>query len=234
MEHRNLQARTPHHLQVWSKATHERCRPLVYGASGCHPYYAGEWDGFKQRLMLDSFRSHPRLVAAGEMDFDFSRGNHVRGDVQRRVFQRQLLIAVEEELQLILYLREAEKDGFEMVERFVPQSRPIHWHCVTGQWPVVRKFRDMFQNSFFGFTPLISNPRACNARMVAQELSLDRVAVESDAPYFQPQEYRDQTKWSRPSMAFNVIQTLATMHGASEDSVIHETNQNVKKLYGIA
>ena len=69
--------------------------------------------------------------------------------------------------------------------------------------------------------------------MVAQELPLDRIVVESDAPYFVPQEYRLHTKWSHPGMAFNVIQTLAVMHGTNVEDVIRQTNLNMEKLYGL-
>lgn len=206
----------------------------VYGAFGCHPHHANEWDGFKERLMIDSIRSHPRLVAVGEMGLDFSRINHVHGDVQRKVFQRQLQIAVEEELPLILHLREAEREGIEMVERFVPRLHPMHWHCVTGHWPVVQACRDLFPNSFFGFTPLISNPQAYNARLVAQELPMDRILIESDAPYFVPSEYRAVTRWSHPGMALSVTRALAEIHGITKSDVITNTNRNVKSLYGIA
>ena len=205
----------------------------VHGAFGCHPHHANEWDGSKESQLLELFRSHPRLVAVGEMGLDFSRNNHVSSDVQRKVLLKQLQIAVYEELPVILHLREAEREGIEIVERFVPHSQRIHWHCVTGQWPVVRMVKDLFENSVFGFTPLIANPRACNARMVAQELPLDRIVVESDAPYFLPQEHRGVTRWSHPGMALEVVKTLANLHDTSMDDIMEVTTRNTVKLYGL-
>ena len=154
----------------------------VYGAFGCHPHRATEWNGHTEAVLIEILRSHPRVVAVGEMGLDFSRNNHVPSDVQRKAFQRQLQIAINEEMPAVLHLREAEREGLEMMQRMVPRGHPMHWHCVTGQWPLIRMCQEQFDNSYFGFTPLIYNVNASNARMVAKALPLNRILIESDAP----------------------------------------------------
>ena len=105
----------------------------VYGAFGCHPHRATKWSGHEEAVLVEILRSHPRVVAVGEMGLDFSRNNRVPSDVQRKAFQRQLQIAINEELPVVLHLREAEREGLDMMQRMVPRGHPIHWHCVTGQ-----------------------------------------------------------------------------------------------------
>ena len=73
------------HAAAWMRILED---PRVYGAFGCHPHRAYEWDSHKETLLKQTLRSHPRLLAVGEMGLDFSRNNHVRGEVQREVFQR--------------------------------------------------------------------------------------------------------------------------------------------------
>lgn len=205
----------------------------VYGAFGCHPHRAAEWSGHEEAVLVEILRSHPRVVAVGEMGLDFSRNNHVRSDVQRSAFQRQLQIAVNEELPAILHLREAEREGLEMVQRMVPRGHPIHWHCVTGQWPLIRTCQEQFKNCYFGFTPLVCNLNASNARMVAKALPLDRIVIESDAPYFLPQDLRGRARWSHPGMAGRVVGALADLHDTNQDSVKRHTRENAERLYGV-
>ena len=205
----------------------------VYGSFGCHPHHAMEWNGHTEAVLIEILRSHPRLIAVGEMGLDFSRNNHVPSSVQRSVFQQQLQIATNEELPVVLHLREAEREGLEMIQRMVPRLHPIHWHCATGQWPVIEMCREQFPNSYFGFTPLLNNVNAYNARMVAKALPLDRILIESDAPYFLPQERRGHTRWSHPGMVEYVIHALAHLHEVSRERVTWQTSTNAKCLYGI-
>ncbi|XP_043211214.1 putative deoxyribonuclease TATDN2 [Amphibalanus amphitrite] len=205
----------------------------VYGAFGCHPHRATEWNGHTEAVLIEILRSHPRVVAVGEMGLDFSRNNHVPSDVQRKAFQRQLQIAINEEMPAVLHLREAEREGLEMMQRMVPRGHPMHWHCVTGQWPLIRMCQEQFDNSYFGFTPLIYNVNASNARMVAKALPLDRILIESDAPHFLPQEHRGRTRWSHPGMSEYVTRALADLHDTNRDCVKRQTRENAKRLYGI-
>ena len=126
---------------------------------------------------MEILRSHPRVVAVGEMGLDFSRNNRVPSDAQRKAFQRQLQIAINEELPGVLHLREAEREGLEMMQRMEPRGHPIHWHCVTGQWSLIKMCQEQFNNSYFGFTPLVYNVNASHARMVAKALPLNRILI---------------------------------------------------------
>lgn len=219
------------HTSTWMHVLEDR---RVWGTMGCHPHHALKWDCYKEEQLVDALKSHPKLVALGEIGLDFSRNNHVHGEIQRMVFERQLRIAVEGNKPIVLHLREAEREGLEMVKREVPRSHPVHWHCVTGNWPVVHEFMESFPNSVFGFTPLICNRQACNARAVAQQLPLDRIVVESDAPYFLPQKYREmELRWAHPGMAIEVVKTLSQLHDASETDVCARTYNNANKLYGL-
>ena len=78
--------------------------------------------------------------------------------------------------------------------QMVPRDRLIHRHCVTGNWPMVRRWMEAFPNCYVGLTPIVTNPDASQARHVATEVPLDRLLLETDAPYFVPHCYRKQVR----------------------------------------
>ena len=134
----------------------------VFLAIGCHPHYADKLQGnikIDQLDMLVSGQSDylkGRVVAVGECGLDYSNNNTVDKDIQKQVFADQLKIALKYKLPIVLHIRNAEDDGFSVLQAAgVPYSWPIHRHCFTGDWTAASTWLDRYPKSKIGVTSLI-------------------------------------------------------------------------------
>ena len=160
---------------------------------GCHPHFAHKMtpERWKQlrRLLSGTCQefSWLEVVAVGECGLDYSRKNHCDRDLQQEVFRRQLRLALELELPLVLHIRAAEQDGLEVLEQAgVPPAYPLHRHCFGSDSLAAASWLQKYPASMIGVTGLITQPDAAGARQVVSNTRLDQLLLETDAPYFLP------------------------------------------------
>ena len=162
---------------------------------GCHPHFANKmtperWRQLR-RLLSGTCQefSWLEVVAVGECGLDYSRKNHCDRDLQQEVFQRQLRLALEIELPLVLHIRAAEQDGLAVLEQAgVPPAYPLHRHCFGSDVSAAATWLEMFPGSMLGVTGMITkhNTTGVGACRVVANTRLDRLLLETDAPYFLP------------------------------------------------
>lgn len=204
----------------------------IWGTFGIHPHHA---KSFNQRIEdnIIKFLQHPKAVAVGECGLDYSFRCPSPIPVQKRVLLRHIKIAKEFMKPLVLHSREAEDDVFELLCLEGMKNWPIHVHCFTGCHSQLHRFINEFENMYFGFTNLVSYSTATTTHEVAKSIPLDRVLLETDAPYFVPRSLRDREQFSHPGNVLFVAEEIASIKNIDVDTVLEHCRRNVRKLYKI-
>lgn len=198
---------------------------FVYAAVGSHPDDADHVDD----ALLQRYRelaAHPKVRAIGEIGLDYHYEDVPR-EIQRQAFERQMALAQELGLPVIVHEREAHGDGMDIVRNF-PQVKGV-FHCYSGSLEMAKELVRL--GWYIGFTGVITFKNARKAVEVAQWLPLERILIETDCPYMAPEPYRGRRNDSRyvPYMA----RKIAEIKGLPEETVAAATTQNAKTLFGI-
>ena len=219
----------------------------VFLTIGCHPHYADRMHGNRtdQLAMLVSGRSQylPRkVVALGECGLDYSRKNTINKDLQKKVFTDQLKIAMQFKLPLVLHIRDAEADGYEVLEAAgVPKDWPIHRHCFTDGWEEASLWLKRYPASKIGITGIVTyqgifTNGVRKVKEVVRNIPLDRILLETDAPYFLPAKVnRSSYPWScsLPGHVVHVAAQVAAIKEVSLRTVLEQNLMNVHDVYKV-
>jgi Tat protein secretion system quality control protein TatD with DNase activity len=104
-----------------------------------------------------------------------------------KVFKTQLEIAKRKDFPVVIHCRETEQETLELLSKHLEPEHKIHLHCFTGKWSFAKQFLDKFVNLCIGITPLITQSRSSrDLAELFENLPIDRVLLETDAPYFMP------------------------------------------------
>nr|XP_040059127.1 putative deoxyribonuclease TATDN2 [Gasterosteus aculeatus aculeatus] len=206
---------------------------MVWGAFGCHPHFAKDYSSVQERDILKAMQ-HPKAVAFGEIGLDYSHKNSTNEFKQKQVFERQLRLAVSMQKPLVIHCRDADNDLLEIMKKCVPRDYRIHRHCFTNSYPVIEPFLREFPNLYVGFTALITYFKATEARDAVRQIPLDRIVLETDAPYFLPRQVRkDVCRFSHPGMGIHTLHELSLLKGEDVATVLTTVRDNTRQLYGV-
>jgi TatD DNase family protein len=201
--------------------------PEVYAAVGVHPHDAAELTpaGLEE---LASLATRPKVVAIGEIGLDYYRCLSPR-EVQQEALRGLLRLAHEMNLPVILHCRQAYPDLFALLkECFKAPIRGL-LHCFSGDADVARQAID--GGLYLSFAGNLTFPKADALRTVAREIPLDRVLLETDAPFLAPQAYRGQR--NEPAYLNELVQTWAKIQGLTPEDIARVTTVNAHHLFGL-
>lgn len=170
----------------------------VYGSFGLHPHNARLWSDDLEKG-LRSALSHPKTRALGECGLDFHYNLSPRED-QLRVFRKQCEMAVELNLPLVVHSREAEDDTLDILKSCMPTSHLIHLHCFTSSLNMAQSLLHHFPNCYLGFTGVATFKSSNDVQTVIRNTPLNRLLLETDAPFMAPTPYRGKTCHSGMSL----------------------------------
>lgn len=206
---------------------------MVWGAFGCHPHFARFYNDFHERELLQAMR-HPKTIAFGEMGLDYSHKCSTEIAVQHKVFERQLQLAVGLRKPLVIHCRDADEDLLKIMKKAVPRDYKIHRHCFTGSFSVIEPFLEAFPNMAVGFTAVVTYPSASEAREAVSKIPLERIIVETDAPYFLPRQvHKRESQYAHPGLAIHTINEIARIKELPPTSVLAVLRQNTNQLYSL-
>ena len=206
--------------------------PSYYSATaGCHPHDAKDLteehlNGLKALVQEDT------VVAVGECGLDFNR-NFSPPEVQKSVFQKQIVLALETEKPLFLHQRDAHD---EFVAHLAPHQDDLRGvcHCFTGNKDEMRDYLDM--GFYIGITGwLCDERRGADLQNALKYAPLDRIMLETDAPYLIPRTIRPRPK-SNLNTAANlpyVLQTAAEITGKAPSELAEITTENCQRLFNV-
>lgn len=202
--------------------------PAVYAAVGVHPNHAAEWqDGWVAEL--HRLARHDKVVAIGEIGLDYY-WDRTPKETQHRALNAQLALAAELELPVILHNREADADILRLLDAspVSDRDRPGVLHSFSSSWAVAEQALAM--GFYLGFTGPVTYPSADELRAVAARVPLDRILVETDAPFLAPQARRGRR--NEPAYVTFVADQIAELHEIKRSTVDRVTTENVASLFG--
>jgi len=202
----------------------------VYATVGVHPHEATELDD-ELRARLREWLAHERVVALGECGLDYHYMNSPRA-VQLEVFAEQVALARELDQPVSIHVRGDEPNAYdELLEIWLREGRGILQgvlHCYTGTLPFAKRALDA--GFFVSFSGIVTFKRSDELRDTARGLPLDRLMVETDAPFLSPEGYRKHRR-NEPARVTAVGQLLAELHDTSVEEVARITTANARTLY---
>jgi TatD DNase family protein len=199
----------------------------VWATAGVHPHEAeGGIDGLSELLDANA-DGRDRVVAVGECGLDYHYDHSPRA-VQRSVFEKQIGLALERDLALVIHTREAWADTFAILDDTGTPPRTV-FHCFTGGPDDAEQC--LARGAHLSFSGIITFPSAQELRDAAMITPLDRLLVETDSPYLAPVPHRG--KKNRPALVSVVGEAVAEIRGWSPDDVAMATTINALALYGI-
>lgn len=209
---------------------------VLYSTAGIHPHDAKTFDG-QSIAQLKRLLQLKQVVSVGECGLDFDRDFSPR-DVQERCYKAQLELAIEVQKPLFLHERAAFTRFMAVTNEFLPQLPKAVVHCFTGSISEAKTYLD---NGFYlGFTGAISDVnRFAHLKEVIQYVPLDRMMIETDAPFMLPKNVpkNQLTKYHerRNEAAFlpYVAGTIAQFKGVGLDVIAKHSTQNVKAFFAI-
>ncbi|KAK1796587.1 hypothetical protein P4O66_009631 [Electrophorus voltai] len=206
---------------------------LVWGAFGCHPHFAKEYNTVHEQSIMEAMR-HPKTIAFGEIGLDYSHKNSTDFGIQKEVFERQLRLAISLGKPLVIHCRDADDDLLEIMKKCVPRDYKIHRHCFTNSYSVIEPFLSEFSNLCVGFTALVTYPRAVEARDAVRRIPLHRILLETDAPYFLPRQVpKTLCRFAHPGMGIHTLREISLLKGELLSTVLQAVRQNTTQIYGL-
>lgn len=198
----------------------------VHGAFGIHPENADQFDAIHLSDILDEL---PELVAVGEIGLDYFYNSESRAS-QIKAFEKQIEIASERYLPIIIHTRDAEADTVQILQAAERGGLLSHGgvlHCFTGSSFLAEQALDM--GLYISASGIITFKKADTLRQIFQTVPLERLLVETDSPYLAPIPYRG--KINEPAYVIETAKTLAQIKNLSFEEINTITTQNFKKLF---
>jgi TatD DNase family protein len=203
--------------------------PRVSAVVGIQPNYAAE-AGPTDLADIETLLTHPKVVGIGETGLD-RYWDFAPLDVQAEFFRAHLRLAFQYQLPFIIHCRDAEDDVLSVLNEFHGQ-KPFRgvMHSFCGSPASAESFLDM--GLHLSFSGMLTYRKNEELRAIAKATPLDRLLVETDAPYLVPTPHRGKVKRNEPAFVAHTAQTLAELHGLSLEDMARQTTQNVRNLFG--
>ncbi len=200
--------------------------PFVYAT-------VGHWPGNTYQMneeMLEEYRTlarHPKVVAIGEIGLDYHYEDTPR-EMQKYWFQRQMALADELSLPVVIHQREAHEDGLNIVKKWADKV-PGVFHCFSGSAEMAKEIVKM--GWYVSFTGVVTFKNARRALEAMAAVPLDRLMIETDAPYMAPTPYRGKRNHS--GYVGKVAEKLAEIKGISPEEAARVTMENGIRFFRI-
>ncbi len=199
--------------------------PFIYGAAGVHPDEVGALNEETFAWLREQCR-HPKIAAVGEIGLDYYWDKE-KHELQKYWFCRQMELAKELELPIIVHSREAAADTLEAVRTaHSPKLRGVI-HCFSYGPELAAEYLNM--GYYIGIGGVVTFKNAKKLKEVVKMLPLERILLETDCPYLAPEPNRGKRN-SSLNLTY-VAEAIAQLKGIEAEEVIRVTNENAKALY---
>lgn len=201
--------------------------PFIYGAAGVHPDEVGELnENSFQWLKEQCLRE--RIVAVGEIGLDYywDKENHA---LQKEWFVRQLRLAKELNMPVIIHSREAAADTMDILKKEYKPEIPVVIHCYSYSPEMAREYVKM--GYYLGIGGVLTFKNAKKLKDVVSGTPLEKILLETDAPYLAPVPFRGKRNDSR-KLTY-VAEAISEIKGITPEAVIRITEENALRFYRI-
>lgn len=199
--------------------------PFVYGAIGVHPSDVTELDEEKIAWLLEMSRED-KIVAIGEIGLDYHYDEPLP-EIQKKWFIRQLALAREAGLPVIIHSRDAAEDTLQIMLKNHAEELGGVVHCFSYSLEMAKEYVKM--GFYIGLGGVCTFKNAKKVKKVAAEIPLTKIVLETDCPYLAPEPNRGKRNDS--ANLIYVAREIAALRGISEEEVIRQTRENACRLY---
>jgi TatD DNase family protein len=214
--------------------------PNIWASIGLHPHEAETILDIGSTIeRLRGLAKNDKVVAIGEIGLDYYPPNGdqraVTGEErekQKELFSAQLELANELQLPVIFHVRDAWEDFFKIIQNKKDKiQKGGVLHCYTGDEKIAKRLVGL--GFYIGFTGLVTfkNANTAQIKEAAKIVPLDKILVETDAPFLAPEPHRGKT--NEPAYVLEVAKKLAEIKGVSLTGVAETTTKNAEKLFGV-
>ena len=215
----------------FDKPTIERALELtdeyeqLYATIGWHPTEAGTYTDEVEAYLLEKLK-HPKVVALGEIGLDYHWMTAPK-EVQEQVFRRQIQLSKDLNLPFVVHTRDALEDTYEIIKSEGVGRRGGIMHSFSGSLEWAEKFVELGMT--ISFSGVVTFKKATDIQEAAEELPLDKILVETDAPYLAPVPFRG--KRNESSYLIYIVKKLAEIYNISENEIIKRTTNNALEIF---
>jgi TatD DNase family protein len=199
--------------------------PDIYASVGIHPHDAAMVTT-EVISELKSLAKGPKVVAVGEIGLDYFKYDGDR-KVQQTVFEKQLALAKELELPVIIHDRDAHDDVLTILKQFLPLRGVMH--CFSGDVDFAKKILDI--GFLLSFTGNITFPKAEQLRKVVEFVPIEKIMVETDCPFLAPQAYRGQR--NEPAYVLEVARMISSLKQLPIDEIADRTTRTAITFFNL-
>ncbi len=195
----------------------------IYGSVGVHPCELEGKDPSVEELL--ALAEHDRIIAIGETGLDYFHVEKDTADWQRDRFRRHIKASNQLGKPMIIHTRNAKEDTIAIMQAEKAEQGVIH--CFSEDWETAKAALDL--GFYISFSGIITFNSAQDLREVAKKVPIDRLLVETDAPYLTPVPYRG--KPNSPAYSYYVAEKLAEIRGVSINDIANTTTNNFEQLF---
>jgi TatD DNase family protein len=197
----------------------------VYATIGIHPHEADRFNR-KEEVAIRELAGKDKVVAIGETGLDYYK-NYSKAENQKLLFTALISLAKDFNLPLVIHTREAEDDTLNILKEAIPIKAVVH--CFSGDRNFLKKCLDL--GFLISFTCNITYKKAENLRDLVRIVPLDRLMLETDAPFLSPEGFRG--KRNDPAQVKLLAEEIARIKEISLDEVAEATTKNAKEFFNL-
>jgi TatD DNase family protein len=198
----------------------------VFFTVGTHPHEAAG-EGAEDLAAVREFASHPKCVGIGEAGLDYHYNNAPR-DVAQRVFRGQIALARELDLPVVIHTRDADDDTAAILAQEMGWGRfRAVLHCFTGSRELAEAALGL--GLFISFSGVVTFKKSEGLRAIARDVPLDRILVETDAPYLAPAPHRGGR--NEPAFVIDTARVVAEARGLDLEELAKATRANTHDVF---
>ena len=207
---------------------------VLFSTAGVHPHHAREWRS-GSAAALERLAEQPEVVAVGETGLDFNRDFSPRPD-QERAFEEHLELAAGLGMPVFLHERDAHERFLAIVARWRDRLRRAVIHCFTGDGAALDAYIDL--DLHVGVTGWICDERrGLRLREIVGRVPLDRLMIETDAPYLLPRDLapKPKTRRNEPMHLPHILRAVAVAAavGREPSSLARSTSETARRFFGL-
>lgn len=201
---------------------------FIYGAIGIHPSETGELDEEKFKWLKECC-GHRKTVAVGEigLDYHYEEPEH---SIQKKWFERQLEMARELKLPVIIHSRDSARDTLDIIKSLYAQDLCGVIHCFSYAKEIAREYLDM--GFYFGIGGVITFANAKKLKEAVEYIPIEKILLETDSPYLAPEPNRGKRN-SSLNLPY-IAKEIALLKGISYEEVIEITHENAQRLFQVS
>lgn len=198
---------------------------MIYGTMGVHPSEYKTYTENAEKQIIDNLK-HPKIVAIGEIGLDYHFEPETK-DEQIKILHRQLQIAQDMKIPVIIHDREAHDDCYNILNEY--KLKDVIFHCFSGDKYFAQMCLD--KGYYIAIGGVVTFKNAKDLKEAAKYIPTDRLLLETDAPYLAPVPYRG--KLNTPAYLKYIAQEIANLKNIDVEIIKERTTINAKRIFGI-